>query len=225
MKIAETVNIERAEQTIHWAHEEYGDELYALSSFGADSAVIMRLIERAGITVPILTIDTGFQFTETNQFKNELANRFGFHLYTYGPGEETIDEITTRRLWESDKYAYHELTRLEPMGRAIRELGTTALLSGVRADQTDTRASLELVGPGSNGETRIHPILGWSDGQVDRFIESENLPRHPLYYRGYDSIGDWTTTSPGVGREGRDLGVHSECGLHLNLSPREPALA
>lgn len=225
MKIAETVNMERAEQTIHWAYEEYGEGLYALSSFGVDSAVMLRLIERAAVAVPILSIDTGFQFTETNQFKKELANRFGFQLHTYGPSEETIDEITMQRLWKANKNAYHELTKLEPLDRAIRELGATALLSGVRADQTNTRAGLESVGLGSSGEARIHPILGWSDGQVDRFIENENLPRHPLYYRGYGSIGDWTTTRPGVGREGRDLGIHNECGLHLSVPPREPARA
>jgi phosphoadenosine phosphosulfate reductase len=215
-----------AQERIKWAKDKFQGGLYMLLSFGADSAVTPRLVEQAGEHVPGLTIDTGFRFDETHDFQEHLAGRFGLDdLHIYGPDEHAVRDILDTRLWETDIDAYHEITKLEPMGRAKKELGATAVLSGVRAHQTDNRANLGYISESSGGEFRIHPIIDWTEEQVARFIEDEDLPRHPLYYQGYGSIGDWTITRPGKGRSGRGLGQGSECGLHLNLYGKEPAEA
>ncbi len=105
------------------------------------------------------------------------------------------------------------------MSPKVGELGVAGLLSGVRAGQTANRAALHQTEPGKDGETRIHPLLGWSEEQAAHYFKEHGLLRHPLYYQGYGSVGDWTTTLPGQGREGREL-PGSECGLHVTADGR-----
>lgn len=206
-------------ETSQWAATEFGEGLYALTSFGNESALLPDILEKAGIEVGFITIDTGFWFPETYDFKEQLTGRYGLDLHVYGPAEVDIEAIKQARLWEEDLDAYHEITKHEPLRRAIRELGVTALLSGVRAGQTSNRATLQHTEPGTGGETRIHPLLDWTEDRAERYFELRNLPRHPLYYQGYGSVGDWTTTRPGIGREGREL-PNQECGLHVAAGGR-----
>jgi phosphoadenosine phosphosulfate reductase len=201
------------------AAEEFGDGLYALTSFGNESALLPDILQKAGVETTFITVDTGFWFPETHNFKDELTTRYGLALEAYGPSEEDVDTVLDARLWEEDLDAYHEIVKHEPLRRAIDELGVTGLLAGVRAGQTATRATLSEVGQGNDGETRIHPLLGISEEQASEYFERHDLPRHPLYYQGYGSVGDWTTTTPGQGREGREL-PGSECGLHLTTDGR-----
>ena len=79
---------------------------------------------------------------------------------------------------------------------------------------------------GDNGETRVNAMLDWAQDEVDEYFAAEGLPRHPLYARGYGSVGDWPLTRPGQGRAGRNLGASSECGLNVGeTSSSHPALA
>lgn len=203
-------------EVLQWASRNFKEGLYCLSSFGTESAVMLRLLQKAGLEVPIIAIDTGFWFPETHKFKADLEHRFDLNVITYGPSEENVRQVEKERLWENDITGYHEMTKLEPLRRAINELGATALLSGVRHDQTKNRKGLQKIANGNDGELRIHPILDWTQEQTDAFIAQENLPRHPLFDEGFESVGDWTTTKPGAGRSGREgLGPQLECGLHM----------
>lgn len=205
-----------SEQIIRWAYDKFKPNLFALSSFGADSAAMFNLLEKAGINIPVLTIDTGFWFEETHLFKNEMIKRYSLEVSTYSPAKEDIEEIKKDRLWEKDIDEYHEITRIIPLNRAIKELDIKALISGVRGGQTENRSKLNTVGIGKANELRIHPILEWSEEDVSNLFEKENLPRHLLYSQGYDSVGDYTTTTPGAGRHGRSaMGTCLECGIHL----------
>lgn len=196
------------------AAEEHGEGLYALTSFGNESALLPDILQRAGVETPFITIDTGFWFPETHEFKASLTARYGLSLEVYGPSETDVEEILAARLWESDIDKYHEIVKHEPLRRAIGELGVTGLLSGIRAGQTATRAALRTIEEGKDGEQRIHPLLGISEKEAAAYFEVHELPRHPLYYQGYGSVGDWTTTVRGQGRAGREL-PNSECGLHV----------
>jgi len=207
--------VENSVDSIRQAADEFGEGLFALSSFGADSALTLDLLQRSGADVPVLAIDTGFWFPETHAFREYLEERYGFSAVTYGPTHDTVLEVSAVELWTSNKDEYHRLTKLEPLGRAIGELGITALISGVRGHQTANRSALKLRGIGDDGEVRIHPVVGWTTQDVANYFTRMRLPRHPLTEKGYGSIGDRTTTRPGSGREGRDLGDSSECGLHI----------
>jgi phosphoadenosine phosphosulfate reductase len=208
-----------AERLIKWSYEKFGSKLYALSSFGVDSAVMFKLIEKTGLKIPILTIDTGFWFNETYVYMGYLTQKYGLDVYVYSPNPEQIEEINKTRLWEKDVKKYHQITKLQPLEKAVGDLGVEALLSGVRSDQTKTRAGLNKIDVGSYGELRIHPTLNWNKNKVEKFIKAEKITRHPLYEKGYESVGDKTTTQPGKGRSGRKaLGAEQECGIHIKYN-------
>jgi phosphoadenosine phosphosulfate reductase len=195
------------------AYRQYGRGLYALSSFGADAGVLLSLIEKSGVRIPVITIDTGFLFPETHLYRFTLQNRFGFKLITYGPYKAEVEQVAFDRLWEKDIDAYHQIVKGDPLKRAVEDLGVEALLQGVRADQTEARAKLAVVEEGQYGEDRVHPLLKWEKDVVESYCLSENVPKNLLVYEGYESIGDWTTTMPGLGRSGRNLGITNGCGL------------
>ncbi|HEX5796928.1 MAG TPA: phosphoadenylyl-sulfate reductase [Candidatus Saccharimonadales bacterium] len=202
-------------EIIGWAKRQFGDGLYATSSFGADSALLLSVIRESGVDVPVITIDTGFWFPQTHEFMERLVNKFSVDLRVFGPSEEEVAEIKKTALWTYDLDEYNRRTKLEPMNKAMRELGAKALISGIRGDQTPNRSNLGFLAAGNHGETRIHPLIEWSREDVEAEFAAKGLPRHPLVAVGYESIGDWTLTRPGNGREGRMLGAKSECGLHL----------
>jgi len=215
----------RATEVIRWAAENYGEAAYALTSFGAESALLPYLIKKAGVRMQFITIDTGFWFPETHDFKKRLTDKYNLDLHPYGPAAKDIKAIKHAaakgsKLWEEDPSEYHEITKSEPLRYAIGELGVKALLSGVRAGQTATRAALRHLERGSAGELRVHPLLNLTEYEAARYFQRgrrpniRGLPRHSLYNQGYGSIGDWTTTVPGAGREGRKL-RNQECGLHV----------
>jgi phosphoadenosine phosphosulfate reductase len=122
--------------------------------------------------------------------------------------------------WEQGEEAlrqYNLMNKVEPMDRAVRELGATAWLAGLRRSQASTRVKLP-VAQRQNKVTKVHPIIDWDNRQVHRYLTDHELPYHPLWEQGYVSIGDWHSTAPltaGMSEEDtRFGGVKRECGLH-----------
>ncbi|MFW6067171.1 MAG: phosphoadenylyl-sulfate reductase [Myxococcota bacterium] len=219
-----------AEDVIRWAAKRFGSSLVMSTSFGAHSAVMLHLIGRIAPETPVVFIDTGYLFPETYRFADELARRFGLNLHVYGPAMTPArQEALYGKLWEQGEEGveqYLRLNKVEPMQRALEELGARAWLAGLRSEQTDHRAGLHRVDV-QDGRYKIHPILHWSTDEVEAYMEAHELPHHPLYAQGYRSIGDWHSTLPTTDdmdpREGRILGRKRECGLHLPLSAEENA--
>lgn len=211
-----------AEAVLEWAREQFGDGLVMSSSFGAESAVMLHLANKVIPDIPVIFVDTGYLFPETYQFAEELARRLKLDLRVYSPRLTAArQEALYGQLWlgtEQDLARYNEMNKVEPMDRALRELGARAWVAGLRGNQNAFRASLrpvELQG----GTYKVHPILGWDREKIHHYLRANDLPYHPLYRRGYRSIGDVHSTQPvdegEDARAGRRLGVHSECGLHL----------
>ena len=130
------------------------------------------------------------------------------------------------KLWqENDLEAlnrYDYLRKVEPMNRALKELNATATLAGLRRDQTDFRSSLETVN--LQGEQyKILPILSWSSKDIYYYLQEHKLPYHPLFDRGYVTVGDWHSSRPLMAsdtneRASRFRGIKQECGLHLSVA-------
>ncbi|HEX5456300.1 MAG TPA: phosphoadenylyl-sulfate reductase [Candidatus Saccharimonadales bacterium] len=203
------------EEIIRWADRSFAGGLYAASSFGAESALLLSAIKKTGISIPIVTIDTGFWFPETHEFMDRLADEYGLDIRVFSPDKEDIKRIDKTFLWTDSIESYNRITKLEPMSRAAEELGIRALLSGARRYQTAGRSRLRHLEVGNDGEIRIYPFIDWTREEVEKLFRRKELPRHPLYDLGYESIGDWTITRPGTGRDGRNLGIRNECGLHI----------
>ena len=187
---------------------------YMLSSFGVNSALLFQLVKEAGVNLPVLTVDTGFWYSETYKFKDKLVKAYGSKLVTASPSKMEVDKVLEEHLWLSDLKKYHKIVKLNPLNDTIESHGIEVLVSAIRRGQTENREHLTIAEKGRSGELRVHPIIDWRREDVELFFETRNLPKHPLSHL-YASIGDWTTTRPGESRaESRNL-ENGECGIHI----------
>lgn len=218
-----------ASAVIQWAAGVFKQGLILTSSFGAESALMLHLTTQVLPEIPVIVIDTGYLFPETYQFIDVLQKRFDLNLKVYqSPISPARMEATQGRLWESQTVealnTYDHLRKVEPMQRALRELGVKAWLAGLRGNQTKHRASLRPVEL-QNGIYKVHPILGWSSKDIYDYFQKHDLPYHPLFEKGYASIGDVHSTASitdGMNaRDGRFHGLKQECGLHLPATKEE----
>jgi phosphoadenosine phosphosulfate reductase len=218
------------DEIILWAHKAFGRGLVMSSSFGAESALMLHLVTRDVPEIPVVFLDTGYLFPETYTFAATLTEQLKLNLKVYGPRMSAArQEALYGRLWdgdEADQAKYQQMNKVEPMDRALHELGATAWIAGLRRGQTEFRAGLrtvELV----DGVYKVHPILGWSKDDIARYMSAHALPYHPLVPYGYRSIGDVHSTTPTTveqdPRDGRNLGEKRECGIHLPRTPEAAA--
>jgi phosphoadenosine phosphosulfate reductase len=160
-------------------------------------------------------------FAETYRFAEELTARLGLNLKVVTPQWTAArQEAVYGKRWEQGLEgleAYNLDNKVEPMNRALRELGATAWLSGLRRAQARSRAQLPVVQT-QNRTVKIHPIVDWSERDIYAYMQAHDLPFHPLWEQGYVSVGDWHSTAPltaGMAAEDtRFGGLKRECGLH-----------
>ncbi len=229
-EVNESLEDATPDEILRWAGRTFGRSAIMSSSFGAESALMLHLVTRELPKIPVVFLDTGYLFPETYTFADELEKRFGLDLRVYGPRMTAArQEALYGRLWDGDDDAlakYNQINKVEPMDRALSELGARACIAGLRRDQTEFRAGLrtvELV----EGVYKIHPILKWTKADIGRYMMQNDLPYHPLYAYGYRSIGDVHSTRPTTvgedARDGRNLGQKKECGIHLPRTPEANA--
>ncbi len=218
-------------EVIRWGHQQFGKGLVLSSSFGVQAAVMLHLATTVVPDIPVIFIDTGYLHPETYQFADALSKRLNLNLRVYQSDFSPARmEALHGKLWELDTpealNQYDRLRKVEPMQRALRELGASAWLAGLRKGQTEHRNQLRIVEKQGN-LFKLHPILNWTSKQVHEYLKLHDLPYHPLRDHGYASIGDWHSTRPITDteheRSGRFRGLKQECGLHLPTSNDENA--
>jgi len=210
-----------AEDRIRWAVNQYGDGLILSTSFGIQAAVMLHLATQVAPRIPVVFIDTGYHFPETYRFADELTKRLNLNLKVYTPLlSPAYYETRHGKRWEqglNGLTAYNFDHKIEPMDRAVRELGATAWLAGLRRSQSSTREGLGFVQT-QNKITKVHPILDWDNRKIHHYLIANGLPYHPLWDQNYVSVGDWHSSAPlqpGQSEEGtRFGGLKRECGLH-----------
>ena len=216
-KLTAEARVERALESLPGVH-------ILSSSFGAQAAVSLHLVTRARPRMPIVLIDTGYLFPETYRFIDELAMRLELNLKIYGPAASPAwNETRYGKLWEQGAPGierYNQIHKVEPMQRALEELRVGTWFAGLRRQQSRTRAAIEPLQRIGVVRYKVHPIFDWTDRDVYQYLRKHELPYHPLWERGYVSIGDWHTTrnllEAGDTDEGtRFFGLQRECGLHL----------
>lgn len=210
-----------AEQRVSWALQHLPGPHALSSSFGAQAAVSLHLLTRQQPQLPVILIDTGYLFAETYQFVDELTERLALNLKVYRPViGRAWAEARYGRQWEQGIDGierYNRERKLEPMQRALSELGVQTWFAGLRRSQSRSREAVEFM-QWINGRWKFHPIADWSDRDVGMYLQRHGLPYHPLWDKGYVSIGDTHTTrrwEPGMAQEDtRFFGLKRECGLH-----------
>jgi phosphoadenosine phosphosulfate reductase len=191
------------------------------SSFGAQSAVMLHLVTQQQPDIPVVLIDSGYLFPETYQFVDELVERLSLNLKVYGPAMSAAWQEAQHGLrWEQGLpglEAYNKDNKVEPMQRAIDELNVGTWFSGLRRNQSIERAKTPYV-ERSGDRFKVYPIADWTDKDIYDYLKKHDLPYHPLWEKGYVSIGDVHTTKSLADvdsiEETRFFGLKRECGLH-----------
>ena len=203
---------------------EFGDRICYVSSFGAESAVMLSLIADVDPSFPVLFIDTGQHFFETLQYRDELIDFLGLTgVRTIDPDEsERQEEDPKNDLWQTDPDACCALRKVRPLEPALE--GFDAWITGRKRFHGSTRMRLPVF-EHANGRYKVNPLASWTPEDVQLFFKVRNLPQHPLVAEGYPSIGCWPCTSPAEDpndiRSGRWAGQDkTECGLHIEKQTR-----
>jgi phosphoadenosine phosphosulfate reductase len=210
---------------IAWAADRFGEALVLSTSFGIQSAVMLHLLSETVPGIPVVFVDTGYHFPETYRFAEQLRERLKLNLRVYSADRSAAyQEAIYGKLWEKDLAGldeYNRINKIEPMDRAIREIGAKAWFSGLRRTQSSTRRERP-VAEKQNRMWKVYPIIDWSDRDVYEYLQKNDLPYHPLWEQGYVSVGDWHSTQRLVdGMSAEDTrfgGLKRECGLHENVN-------
>ena len=210
-----------AEQRIEWALHYLPGNHIMTSSFGIQGALMLHLVTRIAPDIPVVLVDTGYLFAETYTFIDQLSERLQLNLQVYRAEQSPAwQESRYGRLWEqglSGIEHYNRLNKVEPLQRALKALDAGSWFAGLRRQQSDSRSSLPVVRI-QNGRFKIHPVIDWHNRDVHRYLQQHGLPYHPLWEKGYVSVGDMHTSRPlelGMREEEtRFFGLKRECGIH-----------
>ena len=209
---------------------EFNGCLAVVSSFGAESAIVLAHAAEVDRRTPVLFLDTGRLFDETLRYRDRLIRHLRLEdVRTIVPNPERLaGEDRLSLLWLDDPDRCCAIRKVEPLIGALD--GFAAWVSGRKRYQGGTRAALPLFESDDAGRIKINPLANWSRDRIVEEFRRRDLPRHPLEAQGYSSIGCATCSArtvagedPRAGRwRGRDK---SECGIHLSHdpSPRLPS--
>ncbi|PYE87435.1 phosphoadenylyl-sulfate reductase [Phyllobacterium leguminum] len=209
----------------------FNEEIAVVSSFGAESAVLLHLISEVDHSTPVIFLDTGKHFSATLAHRDRLVEEFGLtdvrNVYPLPVSLKEKDPFGALSMTDKDRCCH--IRKVEPMARAVAPY--RAWMTGRKQFQASTRAELpvfEAVGP----RIRINPLARWQTTDLQAYMVAHGLSAHPLVEKGYRSIGCMPCTRPVADgedqRAGRWAGSDkTECGIHLtgltdtlsNLSP------
>ncbi|MEQ4731499.1 MULTISPECIES: phosphoadenosine phosphosulfate reductase [Providencia] len=210
-------------QRVEWAVEYLPTEFVLSSSFGIQAALTLHMVTQIVPNIPVILTDTGYLFPETYQFIEVLTDKLNLNLQVYRAKQSPAwQEALYGQLWTQGLDGierYNQLNKVEPMERALHELQAQTWFSGLRREQSASRASLSVLGIGK-GIFKVLPVIDWNNKQVYEYLTKYDLPYHPLWEQGYLSVGDTHTTrkwEEGMNEEDtRFFGLKRECGLHEN---------
>ena len=210
-----------AQERVEWAFENLPGEYALSSSFGVQSAVSLHMVTRVKPDIPVILVDTGYLFPETYQFVEDLRERLDLNLKVYRSDISSAwQEARFGRLWEKGVDGlnrYNQINKVEPMETGLRDLNVSTWFAGLMRSQSQSRQNLSVL-QNIRGRIKVHPLIDWNNRVVHQYLKQHNLPYHPLWEKGYVSIGDTHSTVPlslGMSEEQtRFGGLKRECGLH-----------
>lgn len=195
-----------------------------VSSFGAESAVLLDLVARIDPATPVLFLETGMHFPQTLAYRDLLIDRLRLtDVRSIAPDVQArAAEDPDDALWRRDPDACCDLRKVRPLDQALA--GFDVWVSGRKRFHGGDREALPSVEvertPGGAPRLKLNPLAGWSAEDLDAYFERYALPRHPLWEDGYLSVGCAVCTvkpAPGAAdrRAGRWAGrAKTECGIH-----------
>ena len=210
------------QEIIRWAAERYGQRLTMATAFGPEGCVILHWLATVAPTTYVFNLETGYQFKETLNLRDRIAERYGLEVVLERPetSVEAYEQLHGGPLYRTDSNRCCGDRKIAVIRRVLVRFD--AWMSGIRRDQSTDRATAPIVGWDYRfGVVKISPLATWTKAMVWELIVRENIPYNPLHDQGYVSIGCWPCTRSVTvdedERAGRWSGTaKTECGLHSN---------
>ncbi len=208
------------QQIIAWAVEVYFPKLTMATAFGPEGCLILHMLAQIEPKVHVFNLDTGYQFQETLELRDRIAERYGIEVELKRP------ELSVAEYEAASGGPLHQINPAQCcMDRKIKVLhrataGFTAWMSGIRRDQSPDRAKAPIVGWDKKFKmVKISPLANWNKSNVWKMITDHDVPYNPLHDQGYTSVGCRPCTRAVIfgedERAGRWSGfAKTECGLH-----------
>jgi phosphoadenosine phosphosulfate reductase len=212
-------------EIIAWAIRQFGDRVVIGSSFGKDGLVVLDMARKLRPDIPVLFLETGYHFPETLQFRDQIRAEWGANIVDVKPPltVEQQDAQYGAQLYASDPDRCCAMRKVAPLQEALA--GKSAWMTGVRRSQHRGREATPVVewqdlDHGSVGVYKVNPLVAWSLDRIDAYMDEHAVPHHPLWAKGYKSVGCAPCTlpvRPGEDeRAGRWRGTgKTECGIHV----------
>ena len=226
--LAERFETESLADVLGWAWERFGERAAIGTSFQGAGLVMIHHAVKAGLPLPVFTLDTQLLFTETLETQRRLEDFFELKIESLYP-DQTPEEQAAElgpELWKSRPDTCCTLRKVVPLQRKLEQLAVW--ITGLRRQQSETREKtgiLELYHFDVLRDRyilKLNPMANWSREAIWKYIADHGIPYNPLHDRGYRSIGCWPctrATAEGENeRAGRWTGFDkSECGIHTFL--------
>jgi len=209
------------EEIVRYAVEKFREGLTMATAFGPEGCVILQMLSEIAPQTRVFNLDTGYQFQETLDLRDRIAEKYGVHVELLQP-ELSVEAYERRHggpLYKTNPTQCCADRKIAILKRGIA--GKTAWMSAIRRDQSPFRAGAPIVGWDKKfGLVKINPLANWTKKDVWRRILEQNVPYNPLHDQGYPSIGCWPCTRAVLegedDRAGRWSGfAKTECGLHV----------
>ena len=210
------------QEIIQWAVNEFAPDIAISTSFQTQSMPLLHMVTRIKPDIKIFFLDTGYHFWDTLIFREQIQHEWHLNvidLYRDSRWDHFARQ-NTRALPVQDPNLCCYIHKVQPMQKALS--GLRAWISGIRRDQTSERAHAQILELQDDGLLKVNPLLNWTRSDVQTYMADHHLPTHPLYERGYRSIGCAPCTiAIGINddeRSGRWAGRgKTECGLHTEM--------
>ena len=210
------------QEIIRWAVETFAPDIAMSTSFQTQSMSLLHMVTRIQPDIKIFFLDTGYHFWDTLIFREKIQQEWNLNVVDlYRDSRwDIFARQNTRTLPLQDPNLCCYIHKVQPMQKALS--GLRAWISGIRRDQTPERLHARILELQDDGLLKVNPLLNWTKRDVQAYMEEYHLPAHPLYERGYRSIGCAPCTVPVASTEddraGRWVGrSKTECGLHTDL--------
>jgi len=221
-RLSQELETKTPQEIIAWAVDTFWPAIALSSSFQTQSMPLLHMATRIKHDLPIFFLDTGYHFWETLMFREQIAHEWMLNVVDlYRDSRwDAFARQNVRNLPLDDPNLCCYIHKVLPMQKAMHAV--LAWISGIRRDQTPERANAKILEIQKDGLLKVNPLLNWTKQDIQAYMKEHDLPAHPLYKKGYRSVGCAPcTVAIGVNddeRAGRWVGRHkTECGLHTVL--------
>lgn len=221
-KLSQEFERKTPQEIIKWGVDTFWPEIAMSSSFQTQSMALLHMATRVKRGLPVFFLDTGYHFWQTLIFREQIASEWQLNVIDLyrDPRWDAFVRQRVRTLPLEDPNLCCYLHKVQPMQKALKDI--KVWITGIRRDQTSERAKAKILELEGDGLLKINPLLNWKKADVQRYIHENNLPYHPLFEKGYRSIGCAPCTiAVGINddeRAGRWVGRgKTECGLHTEM--------